>query len=272
MIPSAASQLEEQKEQYVQEIFIDTGDEDYITARWLFLNQLSRQFFWSAAQSLEKYLKAALLLNGHSVKKYNHDLIGLFKKASNFARSLIPPHLKAPEQVRLFSENRNLWGDSATEKFISRIHEHGDPSNRYDYFGIILEPSDLYKLDQVVFALRNITCKLDEIADPSDPTKTCADRIREYPNQQLRRFGAHLVNQDKAKESVYLSACENNFPFAPKAFEHQEMPLRSHLTGSRLRVLFMNNIANADLLRNWVRVINNITMSDRDLEKLKRRR
>jgi hypothetical protein len=53
MVNSANARFEEKKEQYVTESFIDTGDEDYITARGLYLNKLFRQFFWNAAQSLE---------------------------------------------------------------------------------------------------------------------------------------------------------------------------------------------------------------------------
>lgn len=270
MVNNATAQFEVKKEQYVTEIFIDTGDEDYITARWLFLNGLSRQFFWSAAQSLEKYLKAALLLNGHPVKEgYGHNITKLFSKASSFVGDLIPENLEVPKQVKLFSTYKNFWGDSSTREFVSHIHKHGDPNNRYDYFGIKQGAGDLYKLDQVVFALRNIAIKLDRVVDPVDSTKTYADRIREYPGQQLRAFGEHLVEKDKAKLSVYMAACENNFPFAPKAFEHRELSLNDKGTVSSLEILFKNNITNSHALRTWV--IENIPNIDKELKKLQRR-
>ena len=117
--------------------------------------------------------------------------------------------------------------------------------------------------------MRNIAVKLDRVVDPVHPTKTYADRIREYPGQQLRAFAVHLVEQDKAKLSVYMSACENNFPFAPKAFEHQELSLNDKKTVSSLEILFKNNITNSHALRSWV--IENITIFDKELKKLQRR-
>lgn len=43
---------------------------------------LQRAFYWAAAQSIEKYLKAFLLLNGHSTKKYKgHSIKDLFDDA-----------------------------------------------------------------------------------------------------------------------------------------------------------------------------------------------
>ncbi|MBW4056710.1 MAG: HEPN domain-containing protein [Proteobacteria bacterium] len=264
------AQLEYKKEQLIEEIFIRTGDEDYITARWFFLNHLHRQFFWSAAQSLEKYLKASLILNGYPAKDYNHNIVDLFKEASGFAGSLIPQELEAPEQVKLFSEYAKLWGDPKTEKFVTRINELGNPSNRYDYFGIKLDASDIYKFDQIIFALRNITVKLDGIVDECDPAKTYADRIREYPNQQLRSFAPYLGEQDKAQRSIYESACENNFPFAPKSFVHQELPLTIRGSVPLIKIIFKNSkISIFCDLENWI--LKNFTISKKDLSRLKRK-
>lgn len=269
------SQLEKEKGRLVKEIFIDTADEDYITARWLFLSNLHRQFFWGAAQSLEKYLKAALLLNGYSAKqdgsnnKYRHNLAALFDAVNRFAGNLIPSQLEAPVQVALFSQNKKLWGDPTTKNFISRINEHGDPSNRYDYFGFELEAADLYKFDQVVFALRNIAVKLDAIFDANHPTKTFADRIREHPNQQLYGFGKHLIAQSNAQPNIYESACENNFPFAPKTFEHQELPLTIRGTVSRLEILFKNGqMGHSAQLQRWVE--ENMLINKHEIERLVR--
>lgn len=144
----------------VKELFIDTGDEDYVIARWCIFNRLSRQFFWNAAQAIEKYLKAALLLNGYSSKGYGHDLIALFCQVKRFAGDLIPQKLEAPKQVRLFADHRELWGDPTTREFIRRVNRYGHPSNRYNFFGFELGASDLYKLDQVVFPLWNLKTNL----------------------------------------------------------------------------------------------------------------
>ena len=58
----------------IHESFVIPADEDYLTARLLYKSNLHRNFFWSAAQCIEKYLKALLLLNGISVKKKGHNL------------------------------------------------------------------------------------------------------------------------------------------------------------------------------------------------------
>lgn len=268
------TEFETKKEQLVKEIFIDTADEDYITARWLFLNHLHRQFFWSAAQSLEKYLKAALLLNGRSAKEniekkqYRHNLVKLFETVSQFASDLIPPQLAAPPQVALYSQNKDLWGNPITKDFISHINEYGDPNNRYDYFGIQLEASDLHKLDQIVFALRNITFKLDAPFDPGTPTITFADQIRKHPDKQFRRFEEHLIAEREKQPSLYESARENNFPFAP-TYDHQELPLIIRGSVSTLEIIFKNpQLKYSAQLQQWAK--DNIKLYDSEIKRLKR--
>ncbi|MEM9197676.1 MAG: HEPN domain-containing protein, partial [Pseudomonadota bacterium] len=55
-------------------LFVDRGDEDYLAARLLFWNGIARGSMWSAAQSVEKYVKAVLLLRGHS-SKFGHERV-----------------------------------------------------------------------------------------------------------------------------------------------------------------------------------------------------
>lgn len=49
------------------------ADYDYISARANFRMAFPQQFLWAGSQAVEKYLKAILLLNGHS-SKYFHNL------------------------------------------------------------------------------------------------------------------------------------------------------------------------------------------------------
>ena len=66
----------------IYESFVIPADEDYLTARLLVKSKLYRGFYWSAAQCIEKYLKAYLLLHDVSVKKSNgHSIKPLFKIA-----------------------------------------------------------------------------------------------------------------------------------------------------------------------------------------------
>ena len=56
----------------VIESFVLTGDRDYLTARFAFFQKQSHLFLWSAAQALEKYIKANILLLGGGVIQRTH--------------------------------------------------------------------------------------------------------------------------------------------------------------------------------------------------------
>ena len=73
----------------IYESFVVTGDQDYLMSRLLAQKGLPRGFYWAAAQAIEKYLKAFLLMNGESVKEFNaHPINELFKVASRIDTSL----------------------------------------------------------------------------------------------------------------------------------------------------------------------------------------
>lgn len=242
---SMISNVQQQKEKLIKELFIETGDEDYLMARWLYINDLPRQFFWSAAQALEKYLKAVILIKGDSVKAYSHNLVNLFAAVKLYDTVVIPVRLDAPCQVKAFSDPvyDNLWGDVSTENFVNHIYKEGHPSNRYDYFGINQNFSDIYKLDQVVFVLRTI---LDEYIG----------------------IGAFKVPRNISGDDVFQSTIyENNFPFAPKDFKHQDIGPASSKTVTSLRVLFKNDAQDSEVLRKWVK--DNIRIKDDEISRLK---
>jgi len=50
----------------IYESFVVPGDQDYLMSRLLAQKGLPREFYWAAAQAIEKYLKAFLLINGES--------------------------------------------------------------------------------------------------------------------------------------------------------------------------------------------------------------
>src|SRR6266480_1350660 len=53
------------------------GASNYVTARWCFHEGLNVDFFWLGVHCLEKYLKAALLLNGRRTIGYGHNIVKL---------------------------------------------------------------------------------------------------------------------------------------------------------------------------------------------------
>jgi HEPN domain-containing protein len=81
--------LEVLKQRIVAYALINTADEDYVTARWAFLNNISQNFFWHSAVSIEKYLKSGLLLNHRSAKSEGHDICTLFDRVLEISGDLI---------------------------------------------------------------------------------------------------------------------------------------------------------------------------------------
>jgi hypothetical protein len=71
--------LHAEKKSVVRELFISTADDNYTLARWCFQQKLNVDFFWLAVHCLEKYFKAALLMNGHSSQGYNHRIVDLYE-------------------------------------------------------------------------------------------------------------------------------------------------------------------------------------------------
>ena len=60
------------KHSIVDAFFIRTADNNYINARWCAFHGLDLDFFWQALHCLEKYMKAALVLNDRPALVYRH--------------------------------------------------------------------------------------------------------------------------------------------------------------------------------------------------------
>jgi hypothetical protein len=58
-------------------MFVSTADQNYMLARVAFFDGLDLDFFWLSLHALEKYYKAALLMNGQEAKSYGHNLVEL---------------------------------------------------------------------------------------------------------------------------------------------------------------------------------------------------
>jgi hypothetical protein len=139
----------------IYESFVVTGDQDYLMARLLAQHGLPRGFFWAAAQAMEKYLKAFLLMNGLSVKNFSgHPIKKLFEAAikidSSFAEINILPH---PNFIIEPSVSHHLKKFTAHE-FIDEIEKHGNPNNRYNAIGIEYSTGHLCALDSFSFRTR----------------------------------------------------------------------------------------------------------------------
>lgn len=145
----------------VLDTFFDRADEDYISARVLFFNNLHASFLWTAQQTLEKYLKAALLLREMEIK-YNHDLKWHFKKLKsaddiNFPSVLTAPQ-KMPKLPEQYHERKKLqpWPfNQELSQFVSKISRMGGPTSRYNEIHLRLETYDIIKFDLTAMLFRN---------------------------------------------------------------------------------------------------------------------
>jgi HEPN domain-containing protein len=145
------------KHSIVNELFIKTADENYVVARWCFFEGLDVDFFWLAVHAVEKYLKAVLLLNGRPTKSYGHNIPKLYAAIFPLASELLPQNLSKPRQ---FADNLH-WIDETPDLFLKRLYRGGRADNRYQLFGYVRHSEDLFKLDQMIFAIRSLCHQLD---------------------------------------------------------------------------------------------------------------
>jgi hypothetical protein len=218
------------KSNLVQDLFVRTADENYITARWCVFNHLHIDFFWLGVHALEKYMKAVLLLNGFSSvkdpnsKKYGHNIIRLYAKVKNLAQELLPNLLEKPQNLNIHN-----WVTLPAEKFIQRLYRYGNPDNRYLIYGFSMRSQDIHMLDQMVFAIRRLVCPLDDRAFSrrlrTAPAITNRDRLAGC----TRHHGSLSMPLDTLIDATESSpageaALDLNYAFAPPDFPHQDAP------------------------------------------------
>ena len=211
--------IDAQKKQIVQELFINTADDNYIMARWCFIEELNVDYFWLAVHALEKYMKAVLLVNSMSSKGFGHDIVELYKPVKLFASDLLSDSLEQPDA--LVSDNR--WLDESPEKFLQRLYDKGNPDNRYQIFGFLRHYDDLFKLDLMIFALRRLCVPLNGYYLRSDGRNlTYRDMLMKQPEQWTLSSSGKLVQTVSGKRGERLREVllSHNFPFAPDDFPH----------------------------------------------------
>src|SRR5664280_152097 len=122
-----------EKHSIVNELFINTADDNYISARWCFHESLNVDFFWLSVHCLEKYMKAVLLLNGRTSKSYHHDIVKLYSDVKPLAPELLPTILSKPKAAL----SDNYLRDEDIKKFVERLHRDGQADNRYQLYGYV---------------------------------------------------------------------------------------------------------------------------------------
>lgn len=216
------------KHDIINELYIKTADDNYVVARWCFNYGLDTDFFWLAAHCVEKYLKAALLLNERPAKAYSHDIEKLYADVRPLAPELLPTTLIVPDHLPkgLFS-----IGDEPIEKFITRLYFYGQPDNRYSFIGYIRRGSDIVKLDQLVFAIRRLCQPLEahflgeRFKDKSDiPKQTRRERmLKDDPSSRNLYSNLEEIIEGKRGKMLRRVLLNWNLPFAPPDFRHGRM-------------------------------------------------
>lgn len=200
----------------VRDMFIRTADENYVTARWCASNALTTDFLWLAFHSVEKYLKAALLLNGQSVVGANHDIEALFDRFQSLAGEFLPDLLTRPPRLKM------EWRDLTPKAFVERLARQGNPDNRYLVHGHDTDQEDVHRLDALVFALRRACHGLDVllVEDASASTST-REALRDNPALNLTQAMPLDTLIRVPDTPVRRAALNLNFAFAPRDYPHE---------------------------------------------------
>ncbi|URF45060.1 hypothetical protein [Dinoroseobacter shibae] len=178
------------KSVFSHKFFVEPADRNYFLARFAKINRLNTEFWWQALQTVEKLLKAGLVLNGVSIKNgYGHGVEKLWEKHKEVFGELAVTELERPEKL-----SPAVWTDAPLDNFISIINRLGHPDSRYGLTGYSNRKSDLFKFDQLAFELRRRTIGLDWIVGEDFPSKELAafygkpyrDVIVKIPEHQIR--------------------------------------------------------------------------------------
>jgi hypothetical protein len=236
-MPEEVTELDVYKNSITKRLFIDTADDNYIVARWCYFHALNVDFSWLAVHCLEKYMKAVLLLNGHSSigfrdanghwKPYLHDIVALYDQVNKFASDLLPTMLVKPSVV-----DSTMWRPESVDEYLKRLYRDGNANNRYQLFGFAHHSGEVFKLDAMVFNIRRVCVKLDayvfpkrtrEEATQRNPTAKMdfSERTSLSRQPDYYAIGGPLWDalNGRRGEEVQQAAMRENFAFCEKGKE-----------------------------------------------------
>ena len=224
-MPYELGPIDAAKNAIVREMFIDTADDNYIVARWCAIEGVNTDFLWLSVHALEKYMKAALLLNEKAKKIRSHDIKILYPMIVELASDLLPSGpLRRPDNL-----NDIRWHDEDAEAFIMRIHRDGDENSRYRVSGYAIHPDYLHKLDKMVFSIRRLCKPLDAYVlgqkAPDLPDYSNREELAHSPaDWKLGAGRMESVIEGKCGTSLRNVLLNCNIPFAPDDFVHTPIP------------------------------------------------
>jgi len=265
--------IEERKSDLITRLFITPADMDYLTARWAFHNAMPAIFYWSAAQSLEKVLKAALLYGNQSTKGLGHNFAKLTKHAKQVGLHF-NEKIALPDTTGLRS---NQWQNSSEIEFFDYLAYYGSPNNRYGVYGANFTSADLHSLDLLYHKVRTF------LKSNNFYSQDLYERNSLYSFDPMPCTKTWMIGQELLLESLYYEKFKvgqsvelkktfstMNFSFFDERTEEEKTFGGILFSGSPLLVHFKkardekntsdNNMI--DELEDWVRT--NIQISSQD--------
>lgn len=241
--PALNAQSQEVRERFegyaaeiVCETFIFPADRDYLTARFAYFQKQSHLFLWSAAQALEKYLKANILLLSSERISRTHRLTSLAKSMRNSGADRLDFDLTIPTGWP--QHGVAYWPKQTVDGYLARMEAQGSPDVRYNQVQLNDRLQDLVYLDRLAFRLRE-GLVLESVND------------------------CQLVGNQ-------LKSCffDLNYPFAPADHEHPPLQgLRlAHTSVSTLEVALNGGYGHAHLYRDWVEM--SMGLNSKDIDRL----
>jgi hypothetical protein len=210
-----AAAVENAKFRIAKDMFLHTADDNYLVARWCRFEGFNVDFSWLAVHALEKYMKAALLMNGYSSKGYSHDIVTLYTDVkAKIANGLLDKAFTKPPDWNRF------WREETTEKYVERLYAVGNAHNRYEVYGYELEPEDLVKLDATVFGVRRLCQPLDRSILPRVTATTKRQTLEKQPGEWSIELGGRLEKAARNRnDKMHDILCCLNLAFAPPSYE-----------------------------------------------------
>ena len=250
--------MSEKKRLIVYDCFVFPAKQDHILAIFCHKIGFMLQFYSSASQSIEKLLKASLLLNGKSAKSQGHDLVKLFREVEQYASNFFPNHLNAPAELK----NRVQWANEPPVKFLERIKRFTSPDAKYGVYGWSCFYEDIFKMNNLILYAMPTAYDLDEIIRFGDTEWKPRDELLMDSEFRGDILSGIDIDPDTSLRDILL---RGNFCFAPKDYDHGDnLPLKStHGIAAIEEVLASNDAEWAQ----WV--VDNIKLPDDLEEKLK---
>lgn len=216
----------------IYQSFVVPGDQDYLMSRLLAQKGLPRGFYWAAAQAIEKYLKAFLLMNGEDVKKFNgHPIKKLFEAASKIDTTLNDIDILPHNSIQVEASVSNLLKKFTIQCFIDELERHGSADNRYNTFGVDYNTGHLCAMDSLSFQLRG---KIGVISIYRSLNKLSPDLIQAFE-----------------KNNPWFST-EENLPLSQIPSEDFPIQFSSSVTKLEFLIKHKNNLAYSMALQ-WLK-------------------